>query len=445
MQRFALQALEKWKDSAVRKPLVLHGARQVGKTWLMKEFGRLYFKNVLYVNFETNRGAHRFFDLDVSPSALIPALSAEFRVPAEPGGTLIIFDEIQECQRAKDSLKYFNESAPEYHVIAAGSLLGVASGSFPVGQVDLMTLRPLNFVEFLLAAGEDIPANAILGKQWDLVRALHRRYIDFLKCYFYVGGMPEAVLRFAGGGGRDFEAAREAQNGILFSYYADFAKHISVSDVPKVRDIWDSIPGQFAKDNHKFAYNAVKPSARGREYENAVRWLADSGLVYRINRVSLPNPAQLPLSAYAESNHFKMYILDIGLLSCKSGVPLGMALDPSPDALFAHFKGALTEQFVLQELIVTPELGAPAGSCRIFYWGEWNKAEVDFLIQYKNEIIPIEVKSARNTRSRSLQAYMAKYAPGTAIRASQKEYGREKGLYSVPLYEIGYLGEIIGI
>jgi predicted AAA+ superfamily ATPase len=441
MDRFIIRDLEVWKGAAARKPLILHGARQVGKTWVMKEFGRRCFKNALYVNFETDRGIHRLFDLNVDPSVIVPALSAEYKAGVDPKSTLIIFDEIQECQRAKDSLKYFNENAPEYRVIAAGSLLGVAAGSFPVGQVDIMTLYPLNFAEFLLAMGEKALADAVAGKQWDLVRALHHKYIDLLKYYFYVGGMPEAVLRFTATG--DFEAARAAQHGILVSYYADFAKHISSADVPKVRDIWDSIPRQFAKDNHKFVYSAVKPSARGREYENALRWLVDSGLVYKVRRVDLPCPAQLPLSSYAESDHFKFYVLDTGLLSCKSGLTLGTVLDPSSGAVFGHFKGSLTEQFVLQELVTVPELRAPSGGHSIFYWGDWNRAEVDFVMQYDGRIIPIEVKSAMNLRSKSLQTYMAKYAPRTAIRASQKEYAKNNKLYDIPLYAIGRFKDII--
>jgi len=439
MQRFAVNALEKWKKSPERKPLVLYGARQVGKSWLMKEFGRLHFKNVLYVNFESDRDVHRYFERNSDPSIIVPALSAEYKIRIDPKNTLIIFDEIQECRRAMDSLKYFNENAPEYHVMAAGSLLGVASGGFPVGQVDLMTLYPLNFVEFLLAMGEDIPANVILNGRRELAAALHHKYLDLLKYYFYVGGMPEAVLRFTKGN-KNFEAARTVQNNILFSYYADFAKHISAADVPKVRDIWDSIPNQFAKDNHKFTYSTVKPSARGREYENAVRWLIDSGLVYSINRINLPNPAQLPLSAYRESSHFKMYILDIGLLACKSGLALEAILDPS-NTPFAHFKGSLTEQFVLQELVTVPELKIPGGY-QIYYWGDWNSAEIDFVIQYENSIIPVEVKSTVNLKAKSMQTYMAKYNPAIAIRTSQMEYGKNsKGLYNIPLYGIGRFKE----
>ena len=441
MQRFAMQALKNWKSSVKRKPLILYGARQVGKTWLIKEFGRRYFSNVLYVNFQQEKELHRFFDRSANPSVVLPALSAELGVRVDPKSTLIVLDEIQECRRAMDSLKYFNENAPEYHVVAAGSLLGVAAGSFPVGQVDLMTLYPLNFTEFLLATGEVQSAEAIISGQRDLMCALHNKFIDFLKYYFYVGGMPEAVLRFVGGK-KDFAAAREAQNNILFSFYADFAKHIAASDVPKVRDIWDSMPNQFAKDNHKFIYSELKPTARGREYENAVRWLADSGLIYKINRVDLPSPAQLPLSVYKESSHFKMYILDTGLLACKSGLSLDTILDPS-QILFSHFKGSLTEQFVLQELMTIPDIRTPGGN-QIYYWGDWNRAEIDFVIQHDSKIIPIEVKSARNLRSKSLQTYTAKYTPPIAIRTSQNEYGKNnKGLYDIPLYEIGRFKELI--
>ncbi|MCL2130440.1 MAG: DUF4143 domain-containing protein [Treponema sp.] len=423
MKRFAYNDLLKWKNSRFRKPLLLEGARQTGKTWLMKEFAKNEYQNVLYLNFEKDEKVKSFFGDNIAPERIISQLKGYFEIEISASDTLLILDEIQECQRAKDSLKYFNEDAPQYHIMAAGSFLGIAGGKFPVGQVERLTLRPLSFYEYLLATGQELRLEALCKYDKDLVASLASVYEEELKKYFYIGGMPKAVAVFIETG--NLKAVRDIQNDILADYKDDFAKHINKNDIEKVRMIWDSVPKHLAKEKKKFMYREIKEGARSWAYENAMQWLTDTRLVYRVSKTEDPS---LPLARNPERDAFKLYMLDTGLLSAKSNLEIRTFFNADYD-VFNEFKGALAEQYVLQELIA---LGAEP-----FYWGrERGNAEIDFIIQYKNSIVPIEVKSGKQTKSKSLSVYNEKYKPKYQIRASLKNFGVAGNLCSIPLYMI---------
>jgi predicted AAA+ superfamily ATPase len=424
MKRTAYGELLVWKTSKNRKPLILYGARQVGKTWLLKEFGKNEYKTAIYVNFDKEPDVQKYFTGNISPNYIIAGLEDYSRKKIVPEETLIIFDEIQENQRAKDSLKYFNEDAPQYHIAAAGSFLGIAGGKFPIGQVDEITIRPMSFYEFLQAEGDDILLNNI--------KSLDRAMFDLnlitagpkLKEYMYVGGMPAVVKAFIESG--NLHEARKEQEKILNNYKEDFSKHIKGTDIPKVRIIWDSIPLHLAKEKKKFMYKEIKTGARAAAYENALDWLVNTGLVYKVNRTS---EIKLPAAAYADREAFKIYMLDTGLLSAASGLDITTFYNPDP-LVFKEFKGAITEQFVLQEL-------KTLGAMPICYWGrDEGKNEVDFVVQWRNEIVPIEVKSGIRTKSKSLDKYRELYRPVHAIRTTLKNFGVNGGLYSIPLYMI---------
>ena len=422
-----------WKNSLKRKPLILYGARQVGKTWLLREFGNSEFNKTIYLNFDTDHRIHSFFADNISPSGIIRSLENHFNEKIDPFSTLLIFDEIQECQRAKDSLKYFNEDAPQYYIAAAGSFLGIAGGKFPVGQVNELTLYPMSYVEFLDATEHNVLKETLLDKNLSFndLSLSHDLFIRKLKEYYFVGGMPEAVKTFAETG--DFNAVRKVQSIILNNYGSDFSKHISGINIPKVRMLWDSIPSHLAKEKKKFVYKEIKLGGRASEFEDAMNWLINTGLVYRIDRVTDP---KIPLNAYGEREHFKLYMIDTGLLAAKSSLDIASILDPGT-SIFTEFKGALTEQYALQELIAS-------GSSPVFYWGNsGGKAEIDFLFQYKNKIIPLEVKSSFNTKSQSLAVYMGKYKPTYAIRSSLKKYSKDRQLFSIPLYMLSRLTEFL--
>jgi predicted AAA+ superfamily ATPase len=432
-----MEDLKKWKNSASRKPLLIFGARQVGKTWLMQEFGKSEYKNVVYINFDSAKAERlkNIFAADLYIKRIISDLEVELQQKIIPADTLIIFDEIQECNRALVSLKYFNETANDYNIIAAGSLLGVAmhdGNSFPVGKTDMMTLYPLTFIEFLYALGEERFVKIINELDWHKIKIFKEDIIKYLKYYFFIGGMPEAVFDFANN--KDFDKIQTIQRNILRSYSMDFSKHIAATDIPKVGLIWDCIHNQLAKDNNKFVYRDIKQSARARDYENAILWLINSGLAYQITRIKLPN---LPLSAYQEREHFKLYMIDIGLLSCQSGLEIKTILDANNN-LFSHFKGALAEQFALQELR-SADTYLP-----IFYWGTNNEAEIDFLIQYDNKVIPIEVKSSTNRKAKSLMVYMKSHNPSFAIRASLGDYSRNESLYDMPIFMLSQYKKVCG-
>jgi len=431
MKRFAYSDLLKWKNSAKRKPLILYGARQVGKTWLLKTFGKSEYKSVMYLNFDTNQKLHGYFGDDISPKIIITSLESHFNEKISPADTLLIFDEIQECQRAKDSLKYFCEDAPEYNIASAGSFLGIAGGKFPVGQVDEIILYPLSFYEFLDATGQDRLVNILYERNIQLIKNMHGLLTDKLKEYFYVGGMPEAVKTFADT--NDLQAVREVQETILNNYKGDFSKHIKGVDIPKVRMLWDSIPAHLSKEKKKFIYKEIKTGGRASEFENAMDWLVNTGLVYKIAKTTEP---KLPLVSYAERESFKLYMLDVGLLSAKSGLDIKTFYQPDHE-VFKEFKGAIAEQYVVQEL-------KTLSSMPIFYWGsDTGKAEVDFVIQYGNGIVPVEVKSDLNKKSYSLNVYMEAYKPKQAIRTSLNNFGIDAGLYSIPLYMIKSLREVL--
>ena len=436
MKRSAYNQLLKWKASPSRKPLIMYGARQVGKTWLLKEFGKNEYKSTLYLNFDEDPEVHKYFSGSIDPGRIIVGLEDHFGKKIVPQETLLIFDEIQENQRAKDSLKYFNENAPQYHIAAAGSFLGIAQGKFPVGQVDEITLRPLSFYEFLEATGKHILLENIRNFKGSMIPSISITAEPKLKEYMYVGGMPEAVNTFVEMG--NFHETRKVQEKILNNYKNDFTRHIKGTDIPKVRMIWDSIPAHLSKEKKKFMYREIRTGARAAAYENALDWLVNTGLVYKIDRTG---EAKLPLAAYADREAFKVYMLDTGLLSAAVGLDLTSFYESDP-VVFKEFKGAITEQFVLQELkTLTTEFAAKIPIC---YWGkDEGKSEVDFVVQWHNEIVPIEVKSGINKKSKSLDIYRGLYKPNHAIRATLNNFGMAGNLYSIPLYMIGTIEKIL--
>jgi predicted AAA+ superfamily ATPase len=435
MKRRALKTLKEWKDKPGHKPLIVRGARQVGKTWLMKEFGRANYKNVAYIWFEDNRRMRTLFDGDLDPARILVGLEAEARQKIVPGETLIVFDEIQACPKALASLKYFNENMPEYDIVAAGSLLGVflhEDVSFPVGKVEFMDLRPMSFREFLDAMDEERLCDILENRDWELIKIFKDKFVSNLRVYFYVGGMPEAVLKFSES--RDFGAARDVQKNILEAYTADFSKHIPRAQIGKVSQIWDSIPYQLAKENKKFIYNEVQKGSSAKTFEIALEWLLKSGLIHRVSRVSKP---AVPLKGYAGSTGaFKLFLCDVGLMSAMSRVDVRALLEG--DALFTEFKGALTEQFVCQELKLLEDID-------IAYWANEApaRAEIDFIMQCGMRIVPIEVKSSTNLKAKSLFVYREKFKPQLEIRTSLADFKKTDNLYDIPLYALSGMIEII--
>jgi len=431
MRRLIYNELLKWKASPQRKPLILYGARQVGKTWLLKEFGKNEYKDTLYVNFDTDSEVHKYFTGSIEPSRLIAGLEDHFGKKVAPQDTLIIFDEVQENQRAKDSLKYFNENAPQYHVASAGSFLGIAQGKFPVGQVDELTLRPLSFYEFLEATGKSILLENIKNLDRSMIPNISITAEPKLKEYMYIGGMPEAVNVYIETG--NLHETRKVQEKILNNLKNDFSKHIKGTDIPKVRMLWDTIPAHLSKEKKKFMYKEIRTGARAAAYENALDWLINTGLVYKVDRV---NDAKLPLAAYADRDAFKIYMFDTGLLSAAAGLDIRTFYEPDP-LVFKEFKGAITEQFVLQELKTLIRLP-------VCYWGQdEGKSEVDFIVQWQNEGVPIEVKSGIHKRSKSLEIYRDLYNPAHAVRTTLNNFGIMDGLYSIPLYMIASFENIL--
>lgn len=427
--------LSTWKRNPDRKPLILQGARQVGKTWLLKHFGATEFKEVAYFNFEERPDLKQFFQNTKDIPSIIRNLSLLHGKAITPHDTLIIFDEIQECNDALNTLKYFSENAPEYAVASAGSLLGVAmsrGNSFPVGKVDFLHLHPVCFAEFLSAADPKLFAYLeSIDKVEPIPDIFFHPLLDQLKTFFISGGMPESVVTILEK--QDTEKTQTILQDILNAYALDFSKHAESKDIPKIQYLWASIPSQLARDNKKFLYQTVRNGARAREYEDALLWLANAGLIYRVFRVSKPG---LPLSAYDDLSAFKLYLIDVGLLRRLS------FLDPiairEGNRLFTEFKGALTENFVLQHLVshfeVTPR-----------YWNSGNQAEVDFLVQVKNDIIPIEVKSDENIRGRSLTIYNDQYKPSTRLRYSLRNLKLDNGLLNIPLFMVDYTEKLMGL
>lgn len=426
MYRFAIQSLYKWKESKNRKPLIVEGARQVGKTWLMKEFGRQAYKDTVYINFDSNTLMADLFAVDLNVERLVMGLELYAGRKIDPADTLLIFDEVQEVPKALSSLKYFYENAPQYHIICAGSLLGIAlhSGtSFPVGKVEFLKLYPLSFQEFLMAMGKESFVQLLTKQDYGMVTSFRQTYIDALRQYYYVGGMPEAVLRFSED--KDFNEVRQIQKRILAAYEQDFSKHAPNEIVPKIRMLWNSIPSQLAKENKKFIYGLVREGARAKEYESAIMWLTDCGLVHKISRINTPN---IPLKAYEDLKAFKLFMLDVGLLGCMVGLRQQTLLEGN--ALFTEFKGALTEQYVLQQLVTIQDLGI------YYYTNDRGSCEIDFVLDNGAQVIPVEVKAEENLRAKSLKVYREKYAPPLSVRTSMSDYKQEDGLLNLPLYAV---------
>lgn len=428
MYRTKMKELITWRLSARRKPLVFLGARQVGKTWLIREFGKTEYKQTAYINFENPDAPKELFGMNFDIDRIITILNAYCQMTITPDDTLIVFDEIQSSPHGITSLKYFSENAPQYHVIAAGSLLGVnlhQGESFPVGKVDFMRLYPMSFYEFLLAIGEDGIAKLLEGKDYEGLNFFNAKLTDILHYYLYVGGMPEAVETFASE--RDWIKVRKIQNQILDSYRNDFSKHAPMEILPRINMVWDSIPAQLAKENKKFVYGIIKEGARAKDFELAIQWLTDAGLLHKVYNVSKPS---LPLAAYKQLSAFKLYLNDVGLLSAMSH--LSSRTIVSGNAVFTEFKGALTEQYVFQQLIQKEE------DITVHYFTFDNsKYEIDFLIQTRDdEIIPIEVKSSDNLKAKSFRIFCDRYRPATAIRTSAAAYRREDWMINIPLYAL---------
>ncbi|MBQ9271488.1 MAG: ATP-binding protein [Alphaproteobacteria bacterium] len=432
MKRIAFNRLKEWKNKPNRKPLILQGARQVGKTWLMREFGKQEYENTAYINFDKNELMRQLFSKDMDVRRLLQGLELESGTRIKPHETLVIFDEIQENPNALNSLKYFYEQVPEYHIIAAGSLLGVAlthhGQSFPVGKVEFMNIYPMTFYEFLEAIGEDKFCDILKDCDLPLIQTFKNKYEDFLRQYFFVGGMPEVVDFYAKE--RNLLEIRNIQKNLLLAYEDDFSKHISKSDEAKLRLIWNSLASQIAKENKKFAYGQIKQGARAAEFENALIWLEKTGLVYPVTKITKPD---LPLAGYEDKSSFKLYMLDVGLLGAKSLLPAKTLLEGS--RIFEEFKGALTEQYVLQQLKAKDSLP-------IYYW-TGRESEVDFVLQDEDLVIPIEVKAEINLKAKSLGVYQNKFHPVKSVRTSLADFKVNNNLYDIPLYLIESMDELL--
>jgi len=421
-----MDQLLKWKQKKNKRPLIIRGARQVGKTWLMREFGKTAYKETVYISFDYNSRMQALFEGDLNIERIVTGLElyAGHKIDAE--NTLLIFDEIQEVPKALTSLKYFNENAPQYEIVCAGSMLGVAlhqGTSFPVGKVEFLDLYPLSFFEFMLAMGKEQYVELLQKGDFEMATTFKQEYIDLLKHYYYVGGMPEVVLSFSET--KDFNEVREIQQRILAAYEQDFSKHAPNEMVPRIRMLWNSIPAQLTKENKKFIYGLIKDGARAKEYELALLWLTDCGLVHKVHRVIAPS---LPLRAYEDLKAFKLFLVDVGLLSCMVGLRQGTLLDGN--VLFKEFKGALTEQYVLQQLKTLKGV-------QTYYWtAERGIAEVDFVIDTGSAIIPIEVKAEVNLQAKSLKTYRDKFNPTLSIRTSMADYKKEDWLMNLPLWAI---------
>ncbi|MGI6607325.1 MAG: ATP-binding protein [Peptococcia bacterium] len=426
MYRIAIENLYKWKESKNRKPLLIEGARQVGKTWLMKEFGAEVYADTVYINFDANSRMADLFSSDLDTDRLIMGLELYAGRKINADNTLLIFDEVQEVPRALSSLKYFYENAPQYHIVCAGSLLGIAlhqGTSFPVGKVDFLKLYPLSFKEFLMATGKERFSELLDKQDYQMITSFKQTYIDALKQYYYVGGMPEAVQSFVDE--KDFSEVRNIQKRILAAYEQDFSKHAPNEIVPKIRMVWNSIPSQLAKENKKFIYGLLREGGRAKEYETAIMWLSDCGLIHKVSRV---NAAGIPLKAYEDLKAFKLFMVDVGLLGCMTGLSQQTLLDGN--GLFTVFKGALTEQYVCQQLKTIADLGV------YYYTNDRGSCEIDFVIDTGEQVIPLEVKAEVNLKAKSLRVYKDKYNPEIAVRTSMADYKREEWLVNLPLYAV---------
>lgn len=430
MERFLIHDLIKWKKNKNKKPLLLSGARQVGKTWLMKEFGEREYEHHIYINFDKDTRLHELFESTLEPKRIIAAISLIYGGNINPDNTLIIFDEVQEEPRALSSLKYFCEDAPEYSIIAAGSFMGIAireGTSFPVGKVNRLTLYPLSFREFLCATGKESLCEIIDSGNPDTICSMKGFFKEELRNYYITGGMPEVLKEYIQS--KDLTKCREIQEDLLDFYKKDFAKHAEASLVPRLYQVWDSIPSQLAKENRKYIYGQVEKGARAKNFELAIQWLKDCGLIYKVHRVSKPG---IPLKTYEEMSAFKIFMHDVGILGAMGGLPVSAVVEGN--GLFSEFKGALTEQYVLQQMV------SDMGKIPFYFSEENSRGEIDFLIQTENTLLPIEVKAEENLRAKSLRAFTTKYNVSRGARISMSDYRKQDWLTNYPLY--GFMGII---
>ncbi len=435
MKRKITEKLCQWKRQPLskRKPLLLKGARQVGKTYVLKQFGKHEYANSLYINFENNPRVCQLFDASLDPKVIIKALSIEMDAHIVAGKTLIIFDEVQECPNALNSLKYFCEDAPDQHIIAAGSLLGVKlahTKGFPVGKVQFLTLYPLSFLEFLEALQKDKLVSFIdeLNTLDPLAPNIHEKLLEHFKEYLFVGGMPEAVAEYSSS--QDLTKVREIQNAILNAYSLDFAKHAPKEQIMKINQVWGSIPSQLAKENKKFIYSIIREGSRAKEFEGALQWLMEAGLIYKVTLASIP---KIPISAYADPNIFKIYLVDVGLLGAMSHLSAKTILHENE--LFQEFRGSITENYVAQELTHS--------QYPLFYWTSEGKAELDFILEHDDVVYPLEVKSGNSSKKKSLLVYGNTYHPSVLIRTSPMNLKKNGDILNCPLYLIENLRTLL--
>lgn len=435
LKRLLYNELLKWKNSENRKPLILKGVRQCGKTWLLREFGKNNYDDVAYFNFEGNEALQKRFEQNLDVQRIIEELSILNNKIIQPEKTLIIFDEIQFCNKALTSLKYFCENAPQYHIVCAGSLLGILLSkplSFPVGKVDFLELKPMNFYEFLLANNEEMLLEYLKKNITKIPETFENKLINYLRYFYIVGGMPEVVEKWITT--KDIQQVEKIQDIILNSYELDFAKHAPLYDTPKLSLIWDYIPRELSRENSKFIYGHVKQGARAKDLEDALQWLISAGLCYKINKIEKPN---IPISSYLDMQSFKIYMCDVGLLRRKAKVDANIILSDNKE-IYKEFKDAIAENFVLLELnSINGEIP--------YYWTSGNTAEVDFIWQLNDKIIPIEVKSGENLSARSLTIYRQKYNPDIAIKVSMKNLEKQEKIINVPLYLLWNIEKIIEI
>lgn len=423
MHRNIIEKLAAWKTKKNRKPLILSGARQVGKTYILKEFGKEYFSNVAYINCDNNELVKDLFVQDYDMQRILLAIGAITQQNIEAGKTLIILDEIQAVPKGLSALKYFYENVPQYHVAVAGSLLGLTmhqGESFPVGKVDILSIYPMTYDEFLLAKGRKQMVDILKSKDWNTVKSLRTEYGKFLREYYFVGGMPEAVKEFVET--NDPQKVRTIQNNILFTYRKDISKHVPAGEANRINMVWQSMPSQLVKENKKFIYGVAKPGGRAKEFETAIQWLMDAGLVYKVERVSTP---KMPLKFYVDIANFKLFLLDCGLLGAMSETPPEILLVANNG--MEESKGAFTENFVMSQLCATLDTS-------VFYFSNDAKLEIDFLIQYGKDIIPIEAKAEENLRAKSLSTFVASHPELHGLRFSLSDYRQQDRMTNIPLY-----------
>ena len=426
MKRKIYKQLLKWKENKDRKPLMLLGARQVGKTWIMQHFGKKEYKNVAYINCDDEPRMKQLFELDYNIDRILITIQAITGVRITPAATLIIMDEIQEVPRGLHSLKYFCEKAPEYHIMVAGSLLGGTLGkgeSFPVGKVDMLTMYPMDYEEYLDATGNENWIELLHSKDWGLIDIMKPKMTELLRQYYFVGGMPGVVSKFIEN--TDLQQVRTLQRDILEAYRRDISKHTSAAESTRIREVLDSLPSQLARENKKFIYGAVRKGSRAKDFELAIQWLVDAGIVYKVSRIKEP---KMPLKFYEDMDVFKLFLLDCGLLACMTDASADQML--IGDNVFTEFKGAFTEQYVLQQLL--------ALGLKPYYWSNTKTpSEIDFVIQDSQRVIPIEVKAEENVRARSLAQFI-KDSPGLkGLRISMKGYVDQEWMENIPLIAIG--------